>query len=231
MSQSLPTPLDDDAFDEAMVAACLRTAAAVGWSGLRMATAARGAGLSVARARMRFPCRGTVLVRLGRLADAAALAEASSDGNAHDRLFAMLMRRIDVFQTHRDGVLALLSALPFRPRTTLFLGALTLRSMRWMLDAADVDTTGPLGRLRVKGLAAVWLWTMRGWQRDETTDLSTTMAALDQALTRAERYAGWLPGSSRTKPAAEDADTGTETTPPEHGDEPNPPDAPASPTT
>lgn len=226
MSQSSPD-LSDDAFDDAMIAACLRMAAAVGWSGLRIAAAAQSAGLPLARARLRFPSRGALLIRLGRLADAAALAEASRDGSARDRLFAMLMRRLDVFQAHRDGVLALLSGLPFRPRTTIFLGALTLRSMRWMLDAADVDTTGPLGRLRVKGLAAVWLWTLRAWRRDETADLATTMAALDQALARAERYAGWLPGSLRSAAATEEPSAAEEGSVPEaHRDDPSaPPDA------
>lgn len=227
MSQS-PPDLPDDAFDNAMIAACLRTAAAVGWSGLRIAAAARGAGLPLARARLRFPSRGALLVRLGRLADTAALAEASRDGSARDRLFAMLMRRLDIFQAHRDGVLALLSSLPFRPQTTILLGTLTLRSMRWMLDAADIDTTGLVGRLRVKGLTAVWLWTLRAWQRDETTDLATTMAALDQALARAERYAGWLPGSPRSTAPTEEPSAETEegSVPEAHGDDPYaPPDA------
>lgn len=229
MSQS-PSDLPDDAFDAAMIAACFRTVAAVGWSGLRMAAAARSAELPLARARLRFPSRGALLIRLGRLADAAALGEASRDGSARDRLFAMLMRRLDIFQAHRDGVLALLSALPWRPRTTIFLATLTLRSMRWMLDAAGVETTGPLGRLRVKGLAAVWLWTLRAWRSDESTDLAPTMAALDQALARAERYAGWLPGSLRSAAeepgAAAEEGAGSEA----HRDEPyDPPGADPSP--
>jgi hypothetical protein len=63
----------------------------------------------------------------------------------------------------------------------------------------------------VKGLVAVWLWTMRTWRGDETEDLSATMAALDSALRRAERAAEWLGWSGRaassspdgTEPAAE----------------------------
>lgn len=68
--------------------------------------------------------------------------------------------------------------------------------MRWMLDAVGVGTHGLRGELRVRGLVAVWLWTVRTWQRDDSADLSTTMAALDSALHRAESAASWLGGGA-----------------------------------
>jgi hypothetical protein len=64
--------------------------------------------------------------------------------------------------------------------------------MRWMLEAAGVSTAGLRGALRVRGLMAVWLWALRAWERDESADLSGTMAALDTALRRAETAAAWL---------------------------------------
>lgn len=203
MSEHL-APLDDAAFDKALIAAAFHQAARIGWRNVRIATAANEAGLSVARARHRFPSRASVLVRFGRLADAAALGEPAEGETVRERLFAMLMRRFDVLQAHRAGILALLSSLPGRPRTALFLGLLTFVSMRWMLDAAGASTLGVAGRLRIKGLTAVWLWALRAWERDETADLTVTMAALDVALARAERAAGWLarlPGFSAA-PAA-----------------------------
>ncbi len=194
MSDSLlpSVPVDDEAFDRALIAAAFRLVATEGWRNLRIAAAARAAGLSLARARLRFPTRGVLLARFVRLADAASLAEAAEEDTVRDRLFGMLMRRLDVFQAHREGVLALRESLPFRPRTVLFLALLTETSMTWILGAAGVSTTGLAGRLRVKGLTAVWVWTLRAWQRDHTADLAPTMAALDAALRQAERAAGWL---------------------------------------
>ena len=64
--------------------------------------------------------------------------------------------------------------------------------MRWMLEAAGIPTRGIRGELRVKGLVAVWLWTLRAWRADDSEDLSATMAALDAALRRAEQAAEWL---------------------------------------
>jgi ubiquinone biosynthesis protein COQ9 len=74
----------------------------------------------------------------------------------------------------------------------VLLACATRRSMRWLLQAAEVDTSSLRGELTARGLVAVWLWTLRAWVRDESADLSATMAALDTALRRADRAAQWL---------------------------------------
>jgi hypothetical protein len=135
-----------------------------------------------------------ILLRFGRLADQAALAYAPADGSVRDKLFDLLMRRFDVMQTHRLGVKAVLRFVPCHPKTAVLLACATKRSMRWMLQAAGVTATGPRGEVQVRGLMAVWLWAMRAWERDESDDLSGTMAAVDSALQRAERMASWLHG-------------------------------------
>lgn len=185
--------MDDTEFDRALIAAAFELIAQKGWTGFSVAEAARAAGLPLDRARLRFPGRGAFLIRFGRMADQAALADAASEGSIRDRLFGLLMRRIDVLQVHRDGVLVLLSAIPTDPLLTLLLAGANLRSMAWMLEAAGVSSAGPAGRLRTKGLLGVWLWTLRAWRDDTDPDLGGTMAALDNALQRVERLARWLP--------------------------------------
>jgi ubiquinone biosynthesis protein COQ9 len=215
--------MDDDAFDRALVAAAFTLAAEQGWRRVSPAAAARAAELELARARARFPSRAAILLRFGRIADQAALTDATTEGTIRDRLFDLVMRRIDVMQAHRPGVLALLRALPGEPPLALLLGCATRRSMRWLLAATGIATGGLRGELRVKGMVAVWLWTMRAWQRDETEDLSTTMAALDNALQRAEQAASWLhrgrPDAATAEPdapPAEPAPPATESSPPEN---------------
>ena len=175
-----------------------------------MAAAARAAGLPLARARERFPGRAAILLRFGRLADQAALTEAPSDGPVRDRLFDLLMRRIDALAgapCRRAGAAARLARRTADSRCC----------WRWQRGAACVGcwrrpgspTRGIHGELRVKGLVAVWLWTIRAWRADESEDLSATMAALDTALRRAEQAAEWLGwraprgGSRRRRPASE----------------------------
>jgi AcrR family transcriptional regulator len=193
--------MDDDTFDRALIAGAFAIAATGGWRRVSVAGAAREAGLSLARARGRFPTRGALLLRFTRLADQAALSETPGTGTIRDRLFDLLMHRIDVLQANRAGVLALLAGLPADPAAALVLVVGNRRAMRWMLDAVGVSTSGPIGELRLRGLIAVWAWTLRAWHHDESADLSPTMAALDTALARAESAAAWLHGTrSKAKP-------------------------------
>jgi ubiquinone biosynthesis protein COQ9 len=187
-------------FDTALVTAAFRIAADQGWRNVNVVAAARAAGLPLDETRARFPSRSSILLRFGRLADQAALKDAPSEGPIRDRLFDLLMGRFDALQAHRSGVKALLKALPTEPPTALLLACATRTSMRWLLQAAGVTATGPRGALQVRGLVAVWLWGVRAWQRDESDDLSATMAAVDAALGRADRVASWLSGSVRSAP-------------------------------
>lgn len=184
--------MNDIDFDSALIASFFRVMAEKGWRRATVAEAARAAALPPARARERFPGRNAVLLKFGRMADQAALADSASEGAVRDRLFDLLMRRFDVLQAHRAGVVTLLHALPANPPVALLLACATRRSMRWMLEGAGSSALGLRGELRLRGLIGVWLWTLRAWERDESADLSGTMAALDAALRRAERLATWL---------------------------------------
>jgi ubiquinone biosynthesis protein COQ9 len=190
--------------DAALIAAALAIAADKGWRAVTVMDAARAAGVPLPLARERFPSRGAILMGLGRMADQAVLAEVPTDGSVRDRLFDLLMRRLDAFQRHRAGVLAVLRSLPSDPATAIMLACATRRSMRWMLDAAGVPTGGLGGELRLRGLIGVWLWAVRAWEKDESEDMSMTMAALDVALSRAEQAAKWLGGERRAAPEAPD---------------------------
>ncbi len=189
----------DRAFDEAVLASAFAEIAASGWSGFRLADAARAASLPLAEVRRRFPRREIVLLRLGQFADEAALADAEQAelaggplSSPRDRLFDMLMRRIDVFQQHRMGVLALLDSLPTDPPTALLLADATRASLRWLGEAAGLKLGGVGGLLRVGALSAVWLAALIAWRRDESVDLAGTMAALDRAIDRLARFDGEL---------------------------------------
>lgn len=180
--------MDHEQFDSALIQAAMARAEAVGWNRVSVADAARAAGLALDEARARFPMRSTVLLRLGLLADRAALVDDGSTGTVRERLFDLLMRRIDVLQQYRGGVRAVLQRIPLDPGLALLLGLATSDSLTWMAQAAGIDTSGLGGRLRAQGLMAVWLQAVRAWERDDSTDLSETMVALDKALDRAE----WL---------------------------------------
>jgi len=213
--------MDDSTFDEDLIAATFTLAAELGWAKTSVVAAARAAGLPLDRARARFPGKSAVLLKFGRMADQAAIAHGDEDGPSRDRLFDATMRRIDVLQAHRAGVLALREYLPARPMLTMMLGAATLTSMAWLLESAGISAQGGIGFLRVQGMNAIWLYTVRAWTADDSTDLAATMRALDKALDQAIRAEGWLgrgqteapppfPEPPLPEPPA-DAETSTET--------------------
>ncbi len=184
--------MTDAEFDQALISSAFSLAAAQGWSAVSPAAAARQAGLPLEQARQRFGVVHDILIRFGQLADAQAMTDALDSGPVRERLFDVVMRRIDALQAQRAGVLALLGGLPGDPAAAVILAGGTMTSMGWMLETAGVPVIGWRGALAVQGMVAVWLYTLRAWQADESADLSSTMAALDRALSRAERVAGWL---------------------------------------
>ena len=171
--------------DLALVNAAIGLIAEHGWLGLSLAEAASHAGIEPAAARASLPDRGALLARFAELADAAALDGALVDGPLRDRLFDIVMRRIDFLQARRAGVLALLRDLPGDPVSALSLARASRRGMGAMLDAIGIDTSGLRGQLRIHGMGLLWFATLHAWKGDESDDLSATMAALDKAITRA----------------------------------------------
>jgi hypothetical protein len=194
--------MDDAEFDRAAVGAVFGQAALRGWQEVSLVEAGQDAGLDLVRLRRRFPSRGAVLMRFGEQADGAALSGVPS-GTPRERLFDIVMNRFEALQAHRDGVRALLSALRTDPVTSMLLYAGTLRSMKWLLEAAGVPASGVSGGLRAHGLLAVWLYSLRAWEQDDSPDLSSTMAAVDRGLDRAMQAERSLPGRTPDEPSVE----------------------------
>ena len=182
------------------IAALFAVAARDGWARTTMAAIGAESGLSLAELRGKFPCREAILDRFARETDQAVLAgtmPVSEGETIKDRLFDMLMRRLDAFQPHRAGVLAVADGLRRDPPARWPGCRWRSIPMLWMLDGAGVRAHG-LGRwLRAKALLAVAIYTFRAWAEDESQDMAKTLAALDRALSRAEQAESWcarLPG-------------------------------------
>lgn len=198
MALSGPPDMAQEAFDAALLQSALSLAASEGWHRFSLVDAAREAGVPVETVRKRYPVKALLLLQLGRLADASALRDDGDGGTLREYLFDLIMRRFDIFQEYREGVRAVLQAVPYDPALAAFLAGTTLDSMKWLAEAAGIDCTGFGGVCRINALAAVWAHAMRAWEKDESPDLAATMAALDGALDRAERY-GILKPSARRK--------------------------------
>ena len=180
---------------DAAVRAMLTLAARGGWPAVTLSAIASETGISIAELRQKISNRADLLAAYGRSLDIRALKNTGvASSNVRDRLFDLLMDRFETLNLDRAGVKSIIRGIASEPKFVLFSLPHLACSMGWMLDAAGVATSGPAGTMRVAGLCALYLHVLRQWAKDESEDLSATMAALDQALTRVEGWAERLPG-------------------------------------
>ncbi|WP_246684933.1 TetR/AcrR family transcriptional regulator [Methylobacterium sp. WL69] len=176
---------------EAAVEALMRLAAEQPWNDIEVGDIAREAGLSLAEFRDLFPSKGAVLGGLARIIDRTVL-----DGDATDlaeeptreRLFDVLMRRLDAMTPYKDALRRISYALRGDPLSLLALNGVALNSHRFMLAAAGINTEGPLGRLKLQGVVVAFARTVEVWLDDEDPALARTMAKLDKEIRNGERF-------------------------------------------
>jgi AcrR family transcriptional regulator len=162
------------------------------------------AGLSLAQCRNAF--RSTLCVLAAHIKDIDRKV-LSGGGEAdmaeepkRERLFDVLMRRLEALAPHREAVRSLVRSAMCDPPLALALNGLAVRSQQWMLTAAGIDAAGPRGLIRAQGLACLYARVVRVWLNDEDPGLARTLAALDRELARGQRWAGFLDDLCRFVP-------------------------------
>ena len=151
----------------------------------------KAAGVSLADFRDAFPSKGAVVASLSRRIDRAVLAQDSSelaDESPRERLFDILMRRLEAMALYREGLREATAWLTRDPAAALAMNQVVVGSMRFMLEAAGIGVEGgAAGAIKLQGLALAWARVVRVWLDDDDPGLSKTMAELDRELTRGER--------------------------------------------
>ena len=151
----------------------------------------REAGTTLADFRNSFPSKGAVLAQFSRRIDRAVLAQDSDDlaeESPRERLFDILMRRLEAMAPYREGLREVSAWLKREPSAALAMNQVVLGSMRFMIEAADIELAGgAAGAIKLQGLGLAWARIVRVWLDDEDPGLSKTMAELDRELTRGER--------------------------------------------
>ncbi len=131
--------------------------------------------------------------------NASAGFDAGFDPSALFGAFKMPAFDIEALGPHREAVRSIVCATLCDPAAALCGAGSLAASMAWTLEAAGIDPGGLAGRVRVKGLAAVYLAVLRVWLADDSDDMARTMAALDRRLRQAERLVLFC-RLSRTRP-------------------------------
>jgi AcrR family transcriptional regulator len=180
---------------EKIIAAFMALLAEKPFESIGLAETARRAGVSLARMREEFSSTLEILAAHMKEIDRAILAEDFSDmaeEPPRERLFDVLMRRLEALAPYKAAVHSLLRSASCHPSLGMAFNRLAVRSQQWMLSAADIGSSGPKGMVRAQGMALLFASVLRTWVRDEDPGLSRTMAALDRALARGQRWSGFL---------------------------------------
>jgi ubiquinone biosynthesis protein COQ9 len=171
---------------ERLIAAALGLASKQGWRRLGMAEIAAAAGLSLEETYAIARSKHGILAALRRQIDEAMLAGGVAGGDSsRDRLFDVLMRRLEAMRPYRAGLRAILRDSVGSPALLRMLPGL-LRSMGWTLTAAGLPAAGFRGRLARRVVGAIYVSVLPTFFRDESRDLGSTMAALDERLRQVE---------------------------------------------
>ncbi len=160
-----------------------------------IAEVAGRAGLKLSQLRAEFGSTLAIVAAHIKDIDRSVLAGGSADVEeepARERLFDVLMRRLEALAPYKEAVHSLLRSARRHPGLALALNAMAVRSQRWMLEAAGIGASGPRGALRAQGAALMFARVLSVWFDDDEPGLDRTMAALGRGLSSAERWAGFL---------------------------------------
>jgi AcrR family transcriptional regulator len=160
-----------------------------------LAEIAGRAGLKLTQLRAEFGSTLAILAAHIKDIDRAVLAGGDAEMAeelARERLFDVLMRRLEALGPYKDGVRSIMCSARRNPGLAFALNAMAVRSQRWMLEAAGIGASGPKGALRAQGAALMFARVLTVWIDDDEPGLDRTMAALDRGLASAERWAGFV---------------------------------------
>lgn len=206
--------MSDDRPTNRIETALLELAATRAFRDIRLAAVAERAGVGLAELRLAYDGPLDIVSGFCRRIDVAVLegVDASLAGEpVKDRLFDALMRRFDLLAPYRAGLAGLEQSARRDPVLALHLVRLVVGSQAWLLEAAGVAASGPLGAMRALALTAALHRLAPTFFADTDPGLSKTMAALDAALERlgslearfGRRIARLCGGRRRAEPVAE----------------------------
>lgn len=190
--------------DKAIITVAMDLAASKGWDKCSLSDIALAAGVDVVTLGRVHANKVAILRALATHIDAETLAgmdpEEEPDIPVRERLLEMLMLRFDAMAPFKAGIASVARSAIGNPRLVLEGGAALARAMRVTLSAAGISTSGPVGVIRIKAMALIFLDAFRVWTDDASPDLSQTMRRLDERLSQAESLALAL-GIARPAPA------------------------------
>lgn len=173
---------------ERIIDATLSLTAARGFVAIGLADIAEAAGVTLAELHAAYSGKLAILAAFSKRIDGIVLAGGPAEGEgARDRLFDIVMRRLDALAPYKPALRKLASEARFRPGLAAALHCIAGSSQKWMLAAAGIQPRGLMRAVALEGSVLVMAETLSVWIDDDEPDLGRTMKRLDQALDRGDR--------------------------------------------
>jgi AcrR family transcriptional regulator len=187
-----------------VIDAAMKLAARRDFGDVSLTDIAHEAGISLADLRDLFPSKGAIIGGFTRRVDRDVLEAVSAQDShdpARDRLYEVLRKRLEVLEPHREALASVARWAARDPLAATALNRETVNSMRFMLEAADIDCDGPVGSLKLQGLAMAWGRVLDAWFEN---GFSFSLETLDREIARGERYVEHVEDFARiTRPFAD----------------------------
>lgn len=180
------------------VRAALRLAAETHWGDLTLSAIAEEAGIALEQFHG-ITSKDSIADAVERYFD-RAMSEGSFDESEapRTRLFDVIMMRFEAMEDHRDGLISLMKWRQSQPVRLLSLVAARQASAEWALVCAGLDGSEGLPKpVKATGIAWAIAQAERAWRKEDSADLSRTMAKLDGELRKMEERANWVTGRRR----------------------------------
>jgi len=180
-----------------IIEAALELAKTKEWPDISLSEIARTAKVSLGQMRGEFSGKTAILKAFMAQIDQVVLDQAAEevvDDEPRDRLFDILMLRFEALEPYKASLNNIIIPLKRHPAGMLELSGSIIRSSKWMLIAAGLETQGSGAFIRTRGLALVYGKTLEVWLRDDDAGLAKTMAELDRQLRRGEDWLKTLRG-------------------------------------
>ena len=178
------------------IEAALSLAVSKSWNDVTFEEIIEKAGVDLDDAREYFDDKSDVLAAYGRKIDRDMIENMSHIDNTashREQIFDVLMERFDIVNENRDAVISIVTSFKGDPKQALLSLPHLGRSMNRVLELCGISTDGFMGCARVTAVTGIYLYALKTWIGDDSSDMAKTMATLDKALDKAEMAYNALP--------------------------------------
>ena len=176
----------------------LSLAGELGWPSVTLQLIGKTANVPLSEVSAIFSSKWDILEAFRERTDLLLTAGKSANlswQSAKDRLFDILMARIEIIEPWKAGIGSIARHAVAQPITGIRLFISLNKSMECMIEHVNAKIQGPGKLIQSRGLTLIYLLVLRRWIGDHSSDLGPTMAELNERLISADqlisRICGW----------------------------------------